>query len=62
MSALLLGVLSAAGAWPSFSQTSQSYAWTDFAGQPGGHAKLVGGDQEVSQFSDDITVNCAPLV
>jgi hypothetical protein len=25
-------------------------------------ADFVGGDQEVSQFSDDITVNCAPLV
>jgi hypothetical protein len=25
-------------------------------------AIFVVGDQEVSQFSDDITVNCAPLV
>jgi hypothetical protein len=25
-------------------------------------AIFVGGDEEVSQFSDEITVNCAPLV
>jgi hypothetical protein len=61
MSALLLTVLWAAGAWPAFSQTSPSYALTNFAGRPGGQDKRVGGDQEVSQFSDGITVNCAPL-
>jgi sugar lactone lactonase YvrE len=36
MSALLLAVLWAAGAWPAFSQTSPIYAWTTFAGQMGG--------------------------
>ena len=57
----IVALLWAAGAWPAFSQTSPSYAWTNFAGRLGGQTKLVVGDQEVSQFSDGITVNCAPL-
>jgi hypothetical protein len=35
MSALLLAVLWASGAWPAFSQTSPTYAWTTFVGQAG---------------------------
>jgi hypothetical protein len=34
MSALLLALLWAVGAWPAFSQTSPIYAWTNFVGQP----------------------------
>jgi hypothetical protein len=42
MSALLLAVLWAAGAWPAFSQSSPTYAWTTFVGQPGGSGNANG--------------------
>jgi len=41
-SALLIALLWVAGAWPAFSQTSPVYAWTNFAGQPGGMGNVDG--------------------
>jgi hypothetical protein len=42
MSALLIALLWVTGAWPAFSQTSPVYAWTNFAGQPGGWGNTDG--------------------
>jgi sugar lactone lactonase YvrE len=53
MSALVLAVLWAAGAWPAFSQTSPIYAWTNFAGQPGFEGSTDGTDSVSHSGSAD---------